>query len=1551
MEYLFAMRSKPKQCKWGSIAFLLSLFLVPANTSIAAPGDLQLEIIATNEDANIGPDFNSITQFIVSPSADIAPVAIDDSGFISFSADVETADGFERGFFQAFAPGVFSTILQTDQLAPGMTQADQSEPGGFRFLELDQGRGFAVSPDGQSHAITVFTRFDGPFLYGADGGTVDDTPTTWPALLSPTRNFWEAVDISDGRGTTKMESGGTGSNMLVSDTGAIFWQRGSAILRSFLPGNISAVMFLDTPAPGFDESENAMLGAPFNFIGIDGSENAVFFCKVNKASGNENAVYRQNSSDNSLTLLFVEGVDSLPGGPGLEGLSAQVQEEDIWVSQNGAIYLRGRVSTSLGGFWRITIDAEGTMATELLGLFSSNGFSPAVTDLGEVDFRNIHLADWAVSENGTVFFSADVAGSEGEATSAMEGVWMIDPTDLSVKTVARFGQNADPGSTDATYKIFSDITAAGEDKVAFIAELSDGNRGLFATDINGGVIKIALEGSPLISCEDPEDTELECQVIDSIHFTPDHAGEDLVISKGSPGLNKFGELAFLATFENGKTALVRAKFEGEERPIGTTFIWDGGAGTNDWHTITDGRSNWTDIAGTPWNKAPGTQGNEKVFVTTGANVELRSSVSIRELTLDVSVLSLFADLEFSHFLNGAGGSVLDLNLGKIVSTGGDFIFSGSIIKKGTDAFTVEVDDFELTGGSVTVKAGTLNFKNTISNFVDSALLVEDGLFKFDENVTAFRGDGTTVTVKMGTLDLDVFALSFEDNVSLVAEASGAMIKIGRAEMVESASIKLRSGGSTSARTFTLSGGGSFELRKDVDLIAGDRFINNHSGIEGTGLIIDIDGDDALTVPNEVSFINQGRLVLKDGGLTYGSQPNESGKILNRGILLVPSEGSIIRFDCSSEAGGNMILGGYAAFGSIEFSEITKLRTVGGTLVPLDGNSSSHFDKDSAIIGESGESLIVLKNQEEANFNGEVEVRDGASVEISQSINGLSTSATVGKDAELIYDKISFGDHTVSGQGKVLFKGDVSPILTGSKLTLSTARARFENAVLKSEGATIYAFDGYSDGNSTQDSTVEFSNVDTDKNAFIEVKDRALLIVEEPLILRSGLFVDGDLELAASIMNGTTEEGLIRLGNSGQNDAVDEADFASLTITSNLAEPVVVSPVFEVSSSNAIVKVGQSSRVEFGRTTDELIEGSVLKQGTWIVEDFASCKIGFGFLSNIFPRVVVSIGKPHATLPSFQDLPKPNDSLTVNGVLVLNDAILDMDGKTLRFSTRIVKNGTSKIIGSVESVRDAVQGTPTLAGNINIEGDLSLDGNLSLGASPGTGLITGDLTLFPGSDVQFEFEGTEPGIGFDFLEVGGTANLDGKLSLSLIDEYLPDGGESFLFLKAGSLAGSFAEIDQDLMGRQRRFDVASEAEGLTATAKVILIGSYEDWRAIYFSETEAQDDLISGLDADPDFDGMVNLEEYISNGLPKVSSPLFFEGDFGKNPFKIRLANRVTDYVWQLESSSNLEDWSVEEIVLSEISLDQDEAYFDLDLQNPPVEGDQFYRIGIQEAQP
>jgi hypothetical protein len=104
-----------------------------------------------------------------------------------------------------------------------------------------------------------------------------------------------------------------------------------------------------------------------------------------------------------------------------------------------------------------------------------------------------------------------------------------------------------------------------------------------------------------------------------------------------------------------------------------------------------------------------------------------------------------------------------------------------------------------------------------------------------------------------------------------------------------------------------------------------------------------------------------------------------------------------------------------------------------------------------------------------------------------------------------------------------------------------------------------------------------------------------------------------------------------------------------------------------------------------------------------------------------------------------------------------------------------------------------------------QGTLHSFGTLSPGNSPGWLTIDGDLSLAgawsdPGGRLRIELGGSEPGTGYDVLEVSGDLDLTGAiLELFLWGDFDPDGAVSFDFLRVhGAIHGGFAAL-QDHTG--------------------------------------------------------------------------------------------------------------------------------------------------------
>jgi DNA-binding beta-propeller fold protein YncE len=151
---------------------------------------------------------------------------------------------------------------------------------------------------------------------------------------------------------------------------------------------------------------------------------------------------------------------------------------------------------------------------------------------------------------------------------------------------------------------------------------------------------------------------------------------------------------------------------------------------------------------------------------------------------------------------------------------------------------------------------------------------------------------------------------------------------------------------------------------------------------------------------------------------------------------------------------------------------------------------------------------------------------------------------------------------------------------------------------------------------------------------------------------------------------------------------------------------------------------------------------------------------------------------------------------------------------------IVSAGGGNIIGlSNQRAESAASGFTQTAGQMDLT-SLILTGPLTLngGVLKGTGLILGDLTnnagfVSPGhtaagllavtgnytQGVQgtliIENGGPSPS-QFDQLQVGGLANLGGKLDIKTINGYTPDPADTFSPLGFGSVSGTFASVSSN-----------------------------------------------------------------------------------------------------------------------------------------------------------
>ena len=155
-------------------------------------------------------------------------------------------------------------------------------------------------------------------------------------------------------------------------------------------------------------------------------------------------------------------------------------------------------------------------------------------------------------------------------------------------------------------------------------------------------------------------------------------------------------------------------------------------------------------------------------------------------------------------------------------------------------------------------------------------------------------------------------------------------------------------------------------------------------------------------------------------------------------------------------------------------------------------------------------------------------------------------------------------------------------------------------------------------------------------------------------------------------------------------------------------------------------------------------------------------------------------------------------------------------------------------------------------------------------APGPGVATasfaGNVELTTTANLQIEVTGPTPS-EVDHLNVAGIATLDGALTLSLPDlgsgSYVPQAGDSYSVITAGSISGSFSTISVPTLANGLRWGLESSSGSLTF--RVLMPGDFNGDNQIdaidFTIWRNSQGTTGSFLMADGNGNGIVDLADY------------------------------------------------------------------------------------------
>ncbi len=167
-------------------------------------------------------------------------------------------------------------------------------------------------------------------------------------------------------------------------------------------------------------------------------------------------------------------------------------------------------------------------------------------------------------------------------------------------------------------------------------------------------------------------------------------------------------------------------------------------------------------------------------------------------------------------------------------------------------------------------------------------------------------------------------------------------------------------------------------------------------------------------------------------------------------------------------------------------------------------------------------------------------------------------------------------------------------------------------------------------------------------------------------------------------------------------------------------------------------------------------------------------------------------------------------------------------------------------------------------------------------------------------------------------VGGTATLDGALTVSPLEGFEPQVGDAVRIVNVSSVSGSFATENLPAIGGgARTFEVVYEEASVVLNVVPLTGQSYDEWKTENFTPEELEDPEISGPDADPEGDGISNAMEYGFGSDPWIRelAPVRMGtvADAGVTFVTLTYPASTTaaDAVFGVRSSANRSAWTVE----------------------------------------
>jgi hypothetical protein len=502
---------------------------------------------------------------------------------------------------------------------------------------------------------------------------------------------------------------------------------------------------------------------------------------------------------------------------------------------------------------------------------------------------------------------------------------------------------------------------------------------------------------------------------------------------------------------------------------------------------------------------------------------------------------------------------------------------------------------------------------------------------------------------------------------------------------------------------------------------------------------------------------------------------------------------------------------------------------------------------------------------------------GADLEVNGNVTAANVTfdgGTIGGSAALaVSGTLGWSAGSMAGTGSTLIQSGATLNLSGSSDKNVTARALSNGGTVNWTGMGNWGLGGTFNNlagatfNAQTDANIGSGGVFNNTGTFIKTStvgtgatfidstfnDAGAVSVQSGVLqLNRGGTAAGSFDVAATgqlqfvgniyyTLNGgatLTGAGTARVSG-GQLTLAGDASAVNLGLDSGTlggAAKLTITGTFDwtggqIANANGSIALPSGSTLAIHGNNDKSFGGGTMNlAGTATWQDNGALNVSGGATLNVLAGGSFTIGNAknvsgQGTITVAGTLTKSGSpgttALTFGVAFNNNGGVVQVQTGTLSVGGDFIQNSGSTTVAAGAAL--AANGTVNIAGGLlagsgMVSGKLSNGGIVSPGGAGSTGILTvvGSYTQTASGTLNLEIGGTSAGTQYDQLQVMGAATFAGTLDLSILNNFVPNVGNSFAVVPFASHSGDFAS-ENGLTQGARHFDPGFTTTGLNLLA--------------------------------------------------------------------------------------------------------------------------------------